>query len=174
MHSVPRAPMRNFTQILPGIPIVVAAAGLCGSVSCSSEPESHVAAGGSFQSGGAAQNGSSQSGSSHSSRGGSATGGVPDLAVSMAGDAAGGDTASAVCDAQVREGQRVPIDMYFLVDSSGSMNDTVSGGTKWEVVSSALVGFLEDPRSADTGVGIGYFPVDSTSCSKGQPGCFCI
>jgi len=133
-----------------------------------------VDAGGAFQSGGSSQNGSSQSGSSHSSRGGSAAGGAPDLAVSMAGDAAGGETGSAVCDAQVREGQRVPIDMYFLVDSSGSMNDTVSGGTKWEVVSSALVGFLEDPRSADTGVGIGYFPVDSTSCSKGQPGCFCI
>ncbi|HKO51246.1 MAG TPA: vWA domain-containing protein [Polyangiaceae bacterium] len=98
----------------------------------------------------------------------------PDLVVSMGGAPDGAAGNSAVCDAQVREGQRVPIDMYFLVDSSGSMGDPVSGGSKWDVVSSALIGFLEDPRSAGTGVGIGYFPVESASCSPGQAGCFCI
>jgi len=107
--------------------------------------------------------------------GSGATGGLPDLAVSMAGDSSGGEGGSAeVCDAQVREGQRVPVDMYFLVDSSGSMNDAVSGGTKWEVVSSALTGFLQDPRNADTGVGLGYFPSVTGSCTSGQPGCLCI
>jgi hypothetical protein len=64
--------------------------------------------------------------------------------------------------------------MYFLVDSSGSMNEPVSGGSKWEVVSSSLVGFLSDPRNAGTGVGIGYFPDSPTACTQGQSGCLCI
>jgi hypothetical protein len=80
----------------------------------------------------------------------------------------------AVCNAQVREGQRVPVDMYFLVDSSGSMDQPVAGGSKWDVISSALIGFLEDPRSVGTGAGIGYFPVETGSCSSGQSGCICI
>jgi hypothetical protein len=91
----------------------------------------------------------------------------------MNGGAGGGGGDGKVCDAQVREGQRVPLDMYFLVDSSGSMADWVSGGSKWDVVSSALTDFLQDPRNAGTGVGIGYFPVDSGSCSSGQSGGCC-
>jgi Mg-chelatase subunit ChlD len=167
-------------MILRGIRIVGALAALTAgvSVSCSqaSDTDSHVDAGpqGGSSGGGSAQGGSFQGGAANTSRGGSAAGGLPDLAVGMAGDAAGGDSGSAVCDAQVREGQRVPLDMYFLVDSSGSMGDSVSGGSKWDVVSNALIGFLQDPRSADTGVGIGYFPVEANSCTKGQPGCFCI
>jgi Mg-chelatase subunit ChlD len=80
-----------------------------------------------------------------------------------------------VCTAESHEGQRVPVDMYFLVDSSGSMAERVDGGSKWEVVSDALIGFLNDPLNAETGVGIGYFPnTPQGSCSKGQPGCVCI
>jgi Mg-chelatase subunit ChlD len=99
----------------------------------------------------------------------------PDLDIPTGGVADdGGAGNSAVCDAQVREGQRVPVDMYFLVDSSGSMDDDVSGGSKWDVISDALVGFLQDPRSAGTGAGIGYFPVETGSCTSGQSGCLCI
>jgi len=99
----------------------------------------------------------------------------PDLDVAAGGTSAVGQGGSAVCNAQVREGQRVPIDMYFLVDSSGSMGEAVSGGTKWDVVSSALVSFVKDPRNASTGVGIGYFPGGArTSCAPGVAGCFCI
>ena len=163
--------MRNHTMILRELRVFVGllALGVSMSLSCSqaSDSESQVDAG--------AQGGSSnQGGASNQARAGSAAGGLPELALATGGDASGGEGGSAVCDAQVREGQRVPVDMYFLVDSSGSMRDSVSGGSKWDVVSSALIGFLEDPRSADTGVGIGYFPVDTTSCSQGQSGCFCI
>jgi Mg-chelatase subunit ChlD len=114
------------------------------------------------------------SGSSSTSRGGNGAGGLPDLAVSMGGVPSGEGGDGAVCNAQVREGQRIPLDMYFLVDSSGSMEEAVSGGSKWDVVSTALTEFLQDPRSAGTGVGIGYFPVAAVSCTRGQPGCFCI
>jgi hypothetical protein len=105
--------------------------------------------------------------------GGKRSGGL-DLAVAGSSAANQGGE-GAVCKALVREGQRVPVDMYFLVDSSGSMAEPVTGGTKWEVVSSALVGFLNDPRNTGTGVGIGYFPmVARKSCMPGQAGCFCI
>lgn len=98
-----------------------------------------------------------------------------ELDLALGGSATGGQEGNAVCNAQVREGQRVPIDMYFLVDSSGSMAERVTGGSKWEVVSSALIAFLNDPRNTGTGVGIGYFPsVAQSSCMLGQADCFCI
>jgi uncharacterized protein YegL len=98
----------------------------------------------------------------------------PDLNVAQGGSS-NGQGGSAVCNAQVRDGQRVPIDMYFLVDSSGSMSERVVGGSKWEVVSTALVSFLNDPRNNSTGVGIGYFPGQAQlSCAPGDADCLCI
>ncbi|HYQ03024.1 MAG TPA: vWA domain-containing protein [Polyangiaceae bacterium] len=172
--------MPNFTLIRREIAIVVAFVGLgaVATLSCSQSAEGESQVGGSSNTSGGAGNrshgGAATGGVGHAG-GVSATGGLPDLAVSDGGALEGDAGASAVCSAEVREGQRVPIDMYFLVDSSGSMGDSVSGGgSKWDTVSSALTGFLEDPRNADTGVGIGYFPIVPSSCTKGQPGCFCI
>lgn len=62
------------------------------------------------------------------------------------------------CSVDVHAGERLPLDIYFLVDTSGSMQDKVQGGTKWSVVSSAIVSFLNDPGNADIATGIGYFP----------------
>jgi uncharacterized protein YegL len=105
-------------------------------------------------------------------------GGSPGLEITIAGSLPGENGASsgatATCHAQVREGHRVPIDMYLLVDSSGSMAERVGGGTKWEVVSTALTAFLNDPRNEGTGVGLGYFPAAQAACMQGDPGCFCI
>jgi len=88
----------------------------------------------------------------------------------------GGAVASdaAACSGESHEGERLPLDMYFLVDESGSMGENVQGGTKWKVVSDSLVGFLNDPGNADIGVGIGYFPLKSPTCMPGQAGCLCI
>jgi Mg-chelatase subunit ChlD len=80
------------------------------------------------------------------------------------------------CQAETREAKRVPVDMYFLVDSSGSMAEQATGGSKWQVVSKALISFLNDPLNTDTAVGVGYFPTGggATACTAGQPGCVCI
>jgi hypothetical protein len=88
----------------------------------------------------------------------------------------GGQTGTGeVCQAETREGQRIPVDMYFLVDSSASMSEMVMGGSKWDVVSQALIGFLGDPRNEGTGIGIGYFPAGvGATCTAGQPDCLCI
>ncbi|HET9932539.1 MAG TPA: vWA domain-containing protein [Polyangiaceae bacterium] len=101
------------------------------------------------------------------------TGGAPSIGLggSSGSAAQGGEKA---CSAETREGRRTPLDMYFLVDSSGSMADDVEGGTKWELVSSALIDFLDSPRNSDLGAGIGYFPNDApTDCSSPQSDCVC-
>jgi uncharacterized protein YegL len=62
------------------------------------------------------------------------------------------------CASDVHQGERLPLDMYFVVDTSGSMGQQVTGGTKWSVISGSLVSFLNDPANADIGTGITYFP----------------
>jgi hypothetical protein len=80
------------------------------------------------------------------------------------------------CGGSVFEPEQLPLDMYFLVDSSGSMAEpTAAGANKWDLVTSALVNFLSNPENAQIGVGIGYFPQGvQATCVAGDPGCLCI
>lgn len=97
------------------------------------------------------------------------------LVIDVGGSSSAQPPATAVCTAESQEGMRVPVDMYFLVDSSGSMAERVEGGSKWDVVSAALIGFLNDPRNHETAAGIGYFPnTPQGDCKPGDPGCICI
>lgn len=73
------------------------------------------------------------------------------------GDGGGNDLGN--CGAESHTAQTLPLDMVFLVDASGSMNQTVNGGTKWAIVKSALVNFVDDPKSAGLGVGLQIFPI---------------
>jgi hypothetical protein len=105
---------------------------------------------------------------------GSGTGGSSLIGVPDASHDAGLDP-DAACTGEVRQGERLPLDMYFLLDQSGSMSEQVQGGSKWQVVSDSLIGFLNDPANADIGAGIGYFPLQAPpSCMAGDPGCICI
>jgi hypothetical protein len=82
--------------------------------------------------------------------------------------------ADGACQADTYVGKRVPVDMYFLIDSSGSMILPVAGGTRWQVVSQALISFLSTRRDAESAVGVGYFPnFGPAPCAAGDPGCFC-
>jgi len=80
------------------------------------------------------------------------------------------------CGGSIFEPERLPLDMYFLVDSSGSMAEpTAAGANKWDLVTSALINFLGNPENSQIGVGIGYFPQGVTpTCTPGQAGCLCI
>ncbi len=95
---------------------------------------------------------------------------------SSGGDNGGGDLgADAGCATEVHQGERQPLDMYFLVDQSGSMND--GSPSKWAAVSGSLDGFVADPANAGTSAGIGYFPYTTSGngqCTSGQSGCTCI
>ena len=90
-------------------------------------------------------------------------------------DTDAGSSSGATCSAEVEDSSRLPLDMYFLVDASGSMTEQVQGGTKWQVVSKAMGAFLNDPVNADIGVGLGYFPANvPATCMAGDPDCVCI
>ena len=103
--------------------------------------------GGSTASGG--HGGSSSTGGSNGTGGGSSTGGVSGTDASLDG----------ACAASTVGAQPVPLDLYFLMDSSKSMNDqTGAGTTKWSAVSSALNTFFTDAGSAGLGVALKYFP----------------
>lgn len=66
------------------------------------------------------------------------------------------------CVGTSKTAEQVPLDMYIMMDQSGSMSDTVaSGATKWDAVKDAITGFVGQPEAAGIGVGIGYFPYTS-------------
>ena len=55
-----------------------------------------------------------------------------------------------------------PLDIYIMLDQSGSMDDTVSGGgTKWTAVTSALNSFLTQPGLTGFSVGLQYFGLET-------------
>jgi hypothetical protein len=91
-------------------------------------------------------------------------------------DPTGDELLGFTCGGVTFEPERLPLDMYFLVDSSGSMAEpTAAGANKWDLVTSALVNFLGDPQNSQVNVGIGYFPEGVTpTCTAGQAGCLCI
>ncbi|WP_235880166.1 vWA domain-containing protein [Polyangium aurulentum] len=54
------------------------------------------------------------------------------------------------------EARRIPLDVIFLIDRSGSMS-----GAKWNGTKAALTTFFNDPASAGIGVGMVYFPTQN-------------
>jgi hypothetical protein len=66
----------------------------------------------------------------------------------------------AACAGQVSKAEFVPVDLFMMLDTSGSMLEmTPAGVDKWTAVKSALASFLEAPTSSGLGVGIQYFPL---------------
>jgi hypothetical protein len=64
------------------------------------------------------------------------------------------------CAETTQDAERVPVDMYIMLDRSDSMNElTGAGPSKWDAIRSALKMFLTDARSAGLGVGLQYFPI---------------
>jgi hypothetical protein len=64
------------------------------------------------------------------------------------------------CAGDLVSGKLAPLDMFLMLDTSGSMLDsTEAGEEKWTSVKEALVAFLSDQGSAGLGVGIQYFPL---------------
>jgi hypothetical protein len=89
-------------------------------------------------------------------------GGERDLSSGPGGnpDLAGVDNDAAFCAAEQKTAQQVPLDIYIMLDQSGSMGDTVSGGsTKWSAVSQALEDFLQQQNLNGVSAGIQYFGV---------------
>ncbi|HEY3352112.1 MAG TPA: hypothetical protein VGQ83_02600 [Polyangia bacterium] len=65
----------------------------------------------------------------------------------------------ATCALASTKAEQQPLDIYIMLDQSGSMGDAVSGGTKWSAVTSALAAFVNQPGLTGISVGLQYFPL---------------
>jgi hypothetical protein len=77
------------------------------------------------------------------------------------------------CAATSSKGQQSPLDLFIMLDQSGSMKEMVAGGqTKWQAVTSALNTFVMTPQTG-VSVGLQYFALpaggggDAGSCTNG-------
>jgi len=86
------------------------------------------------------------------------------------------------CLGQTREAESIGLDIYVMLDISGSMLDVLPGTfntTKWDAVRRSLEAFVQAPETAEIGVGIQYFPlinegvpfacVSNDECGAGGP-----
>lgn len=61
-----------------------------------------------------------------------------------------------------------PLSLYIMFDKSQSMGDSPSVGNHlWDPAVSAVKSFLNDTKSAGTGVALQYFPIGGGSCGGG-------
>lgn len=72
-----------------------------------------------------------------------------------------GDGGTEACASLESKAELLPLALYIMLDSSGSMaNEAPEGGSKWDAVKSALSAFITDKASSDISVGLQYFPLD--------------
>lgn len=106
---------------------------------------------------GSAKDPGSTTGQGSSSGGGPDLGNLPDQSGASGAASTGGGCAGTRIDAK-----RLPLDMYVMLDVSGSMLQQTEGDasvTKWHAVVSALTDFVKDPSSAGISVGLQVFPL---------------
>lgn len=93
------------------------------------------------------------SGDASASADGAADSVAPHDAVWSEADAVG-------CGGEVSAAQLVPLDLYIMLDASGSMSREVSGTlTKWEAVRQALDTFTSDTSTQSLNLGLQLFPL---------------
>lgn len=70
------------------------------------------------------------------------------------------------CAGSTTEAEPIPLDMYIMLDKSGSMlefvNPPTNTITRWGVVTNALTQFVQAPTSTGLGVGFQFFPLGVT------------
>jgi hypothetical protein len=121
-----------------------------------------AACGGSEGSGGTNGADGGQGGTSGTKSSGSGGDNQGDIGGAFAGSSGtlSGAGGAESCAGSASQAELVPLDIYMMLDSSGSMNfPTSTGATKWTAVTSALTTFFKDPNSAGLGVGIQNFPI---------------
>jgi hypothetical protein len=145
-------------------------------------PGSGAGAGSSGSANAGVSSGASVSGDALSGSGAAGT----SLSGSLSGSTSGPPTDAGVTDAFVGcaatsvKATLLPLDLFFLLDTSLSMDDLVSAQTtKWQAVTAAIQTFIDDSASAGLGVGLSYFPktapgvpsscASSTDCGAAGP-----
>ena len=72
------------------------------------------------------------------------------------------------CAGETKKAEQLPLDMYIMLDQSGSMETSDTGsGSRWDAVTGAFKTFVNQPGTAGIGVGIQYFPIppSASTCS---------
>jgi hypothetical protein len=135
-------------------------------------------------------NGFESSGGSGGPGGGSGNGGGLVIGSSGATTAGGSPAGSgagtafdpdAACAASSADGEPIPVDLFFMVDITGSMNCPVpdnarmpcevdpgppySATTRWTVESAALKDFIANTANDGMGMGIAFFPSINNICT---------
>jgi hypothetical protein len=92
----------------------------------------------------------------------------------------------AACVAEPRAGEQIPLDLFFMVDKSGSMGCAVGPAgmnctsppannppavNRWTSIKEALVAFASSPASNGLGMGMGFFPQYSNPNGTGTLRC---
>lgn len=72
----------------------------------------------------------------------------------LGGSGTGGGPAFAECAKESAKADLRPLDLYIVLDRSGSMV-----GVRWPAVSKALSAFVKDPGATGVGAGIQFFPL---------------
>jgi hypothetical protein len=137
---------------------------------------------GALKGGGGGQGGDSAASGAGGIAAGPGSGGGGGIVIVDDGGGTGGVTLEdgGECAAEDYVGEQLPVDLYIMLDRSGSMTEkTAAGATKWDSVVTALKGFFGDDKSTGLGVGIQYFPLlkdgvpdscaTNTDCGAGGP-----
>jgi len=154
---------------------LVAAVGLGAAVfgggACSAAPDGtdfNTGGAGTTQSGSTQSgNGTGQSGTSTLSGGSGGNGTLSGFVGSGGAGNGNGTTTAGVggsCASSHHEGKQTPLDIYIMLDKSGSM----TSNNKWGNCTTALKTFVQSPQADGIGVGLQYFPIQATSI---PPGC---
>ncbi len=146
---------RLTTRLFQGALISGVAAALA--LACSASNDNSIIGGG-HNSGGSG-NGSSSGGSANGTGFGGSNSGGSGAGINLGGSSnsggSGGNNIGDACAATHNDGKQVPLDMYIMMDKSGSM-----AGSSWSGVKSAITSFVNaGPQVAGIGVGIQFFPL---------------
>ncbi len=150
--------------------LVIAAATVACSAGGGSQPAGASQAAGGSSAGGS---GGTDDSGAFVPTGGGGSGGTPTFDASTGSGGSAG--ASQGCATDSYQGELVPLDMYMMLDHSGSMAESLSDGgpSKWSQVTQAIGDFLDLQGTGGISMGIGFFPVapsvaPPTQCQSGQ------
>lgn len=137
--------------------------GACFMAACSAPSSDLFNSGGSstatVSAGGA---GTTSTASSHggSSHGGGGSGSTTTASTGSTGGTSTGSGSTTMCAAESYPAAQPPLDMFIMLDQSGSMEGMIAGGqTKWQALTGGLKTFFMQPGMNGLSVGIQYFGV---------------
>lgn len=126
----------------------------CGSGGSSSTTGDSGAGGSDSGAGGSGASGSG-SDAGPSGQGGAFSSGI------SSGTKSGGQGGIDACAGESQVAKLVPLDMYVMFDSSGSMDGkTGTGQSKWDATRTAMKNFMAAQSSAGLGIGLEFFPLN--------------